>query len=388
MSLRRLDLQHRYCRNVLQPYTMQDARSAFHRLLRHHQANGWDSTPPDHSHPGHRPPTAPTPSWSGHSTDALTDGASPSQLMRANAGQTMFRTLTSASQSRHLAFSQSSQHTLISSDQPGQHFQPTSCDGIQHPGARLRHRLSKAAGTVSDRDGVTDPSEAHAKGDNTPLIVSQQPDTVLQPPVTMSQRSVSLSQQPTQAATWDHAGPHNESGANGQGVLAQPVHVDLTNSSDGSNSQQYEGEKGTRGRSQSPLKTTAKRNGMQHEGDKGAKNVTCSPESLLEDPSDGAEANMRAMSEEAVDLLSPEKLVVDHSAAFSAGHDARQMQASAQVRLPCHALPSMQHCCTFILQSPHAVLYCQRATNHSQAIVLESTSSHLGLSLHRIHALA
>ncbi|DBA80993.1 TPA: hypothetical protein ACH3X2_007200 [Trebouxia sp. C0005] len=87
----------------------------------------------------------------------------------------------------------------------------------------------------------------------------------------------------------------------------------------------------TRGRSQSPLEITVKGNGMQHVGDKGTKNRSCSPQSIAEDPSDGAEAKMRAMSEEVVDVPSPKKLVVDHSAAFSAGHASQQMQASAQV---------------------------------------------------------
>ncbi len=363
----------------MQPYTMQEAQSAFHRLLRHHQANGWDSTPPDHPHPGHHPPTAPMPSWSGHSTDALTDGAGPSQLMRTNAGQSMFHTLTNASQFSHHAFPQSSQHALTSSDQPGQHFWPTICDGIQRSGARPRHRLSQAAGTISGRDSVTDPSQAQAKGDNTTLTVSQQP-------ITISQHSIILSQQPAQAATRDPVGPLNESDVNGQGVLAQPAQVDLTNSPNGSNSQLHEGDKGTRGRSQSPLETTVKGNGLQHGGDKGTKNRSCSPQSILEDPSDGAEANMRAMSEEVLQLLSPEKLVLDHSAAFSAGHDTPPMQASAQVRPPCHALPSMQYCGTFILQSPYAVVYRDNARYHSQAVLQENTSSSLGLSLHRLHA--
>ena len=367
----------------MQPYTMQEARSAFHRLLRHHQANGWDSTPLDQPHLGHHPPTAPMPSWPGHSTDALTDGAGPSQLMRTNAGQSMFHALTSASQSRHHAFSQSSQHALIAPDQPGQHFRPTFCDGIQRPGARLSQRLSQAAGNISVRDNVTNPSEAQAKGDNTTLPVSQQP-------VTLSQRSITLSQQPAQATTRDPAGPHNESGVlNDQRVLAQPVQVDLTSSPDGSNSQQHEEEKGTRGSSQSPLETKVKGNGMQLEGgNKGTTNRSCSPQSVLEDPSDGAEATMRAMGEEVLDVLSPEKRVVGHSAASSAGHDTQPMQASAQVRPACNALLLTQHCCTQILQSPHAVLYCQRATCHSQVVLQESTNSHLGLSLHRCHASA
>jgi len=183
---------------------------------------------------------------------------------------------------------------------------------------------------------VTNPSEAQAKGDDTPLTMSQQP-------VTMSQPSITLLQQPAQATTRDPVGPHNESSIMGQGVLAQPAQVDLTSSPDGSNSQQHEDEKGTRGSSQSPLETIVKGNGGQHEGDKGTKNRSCSPQSVLEDPSDGGEANMRAMCEEVVDLLSPEKLpeklVVGHSAAVSADHDTQPMQASAQVRPPCHALP-------------------------------------------------
>ncbi len=371
LLLRRLDLQHRYCRNVMQPYSMQEARSAFHRLLRHHQANGWDSTPPDHPHPGHHPPTAPTPSWPGHSTDALTDGAGPSQLIRTNAGQSMFHALTSASQSRHHAFSQSSQHALIGPDQPGQRFRPTFCDGIQRPGARLSQRLSQAASTISGRDSVIDPSQAQATGDNTTLPVSQQP-------VTMSQPSITLSQQPAQAVTRDPVGPPNETDVNGQGVLAQPAQVDLTSSPDGSNSQQHEGEQGTRGSSQSPLETTVKGNGLQHEGDKGTKNRSCSPQSVLEDPSDGAEATMRAMCEEVLDLLSPEKRVVGRSAASSAGHDTEPMQASAQVRPACHALLSTQHCythtscnlhtlfCTVKGQLATAKLYCRK----TQAVVL------------------
>ncbi len=358
----------------MQPYTMQEARSAFHRLLRHHQANGWDSTPPDHPHPGHHPPTAPILSRSGHSTDALTDCAGPSQSVRTNAGQSMFHTLADASQSRHIAFSQSSQHALTNPDQPGQHFRPTFCDGVQRPGARPRHRLSQAAGTTSGKDSVTNPSEAQAKGDSAPLTMSQQP-------ITMSQPSITLSQQPAQAATRDPADLHSESGIMGQGVLAQPAQVDLTSSPDGSNSQQYEEDKGPRGSSQSPQETTVKGNGMQHEGDKGTKNRSCSPQSTLEDPSDGAEANMRAMCEEVVDLLSPEKRVVDHSAAVSTDHDTQPMQASAQVRPACHALLSTQHCCTHILQSPHAVVYCDGTSYHSQAVLQESTSSHLGLSL-------
>ncbi|KAL0027580.1 hypothetical protein WJX77_012237 [Trebouxia sp. C0004] len=246
----RLDLQHRYCRNAMQRYTMQEARSAFHRLLRHHQANGWDSTPPDHSHPGHHPHTAPRPSRSGHNTHAQADGAG--------------------------------------------------------------------------KDSASDPSEAQAKGDSTPLTMSKQP-------ITMSQHSITLLQQPAQGATGDPVGLHNEPGVNGQQVLAQPAQVDLTNSPDGSNTQLHEGQKGTRGRSHSPEEITVKGNGMQHGGDKGTKNSSCSSQSILEDPNDGADADMRAMSEEVVDLLSPEKLVIDHSAAFSAGLDSQQMQASAQV---------------------------------------------------------
>ncbi len=365
----------------MQPYTMQEARSAFHRLLRHHQANGWDSTPPDHPHPGHHPPTAPVPSWSGHSTDALTDGAGPSQPMRTNAGQSMFHTLADASQSRHITFPQSSQHALTNPDQPGQHLGPIICDDIRRPGANLRHRLSQAAGTNSGRDSVTNPPEAQAQGDGAPLTMSQRP-------VTVSQPSVTLSQQPAQATTGDPAGSHNESGVNGQGVLAQPAQVDLTSSPEGSNSQQHEGAKGTRGRSHSPLETAVKNSGMQLEGDKGTKNRSCSPQSNLEEPSDGAEADMRAMCEEVVDLLSPGKLVVDYSAAVSTDHDTQQTQASAQVRPACHALLLMQPCCTCVLQPPHAVVYCNNANCHSQVVLQESTNSHLGLSLHRCHASA
>ena len=41
----RLDLQKRHCSDVMQPYSMAEAKSAFARLLRHHQANGWDPSP-------------------------------------------------------------------------------------------------------------------------------------------------------------------------------------------------------------------------------------------------------------------------------------------------------------------------------------------------------
>jgi len=328
LPLCRLDLQHGYCRNVMQPYSMQEARSAFHRLLRHHQANGWDSIPTDHPHPDHHPPTA------EHSTDALTHRAGPSQPMRTSAGQFMFHELTNASQSSQHAFPQSSQHALTSPDQPGQHFWPTFCDSVQRPEARPRHRLSQAAGTISRRDSVTDPSEAQAKGDNTLLTVSKQPVTVSQQPVTLSQRSVTLSQQPAQAATRDPVGLHNKSGINGQQVLAQPAQVDLTNSPDGSNSQQHAGDKGTRGRSHSPLEITVMGNGMQHGGDKGTKNRSRSPQSVFEDPRDGGEADATAVSEEVVELMSSEEMVTNHSAAFSADHDTQQMQASAQVRPP------------------------------------------------------
>ena len=354
----------------MQPYTMKEAQSAFHRLLRHHQANGWDSTQPGHPHPGHHPPTAPTPSWSGHSTDALTNGAGPGQGI--NAGQSLFH--TSASQSSHQVFPQSSQHALTSLDQPGQRFWPTFCDSIQRPGARPRHRLSQAAGIVSGKDSKNDPSEAQAKGDSAALPVSQQPNAVSQPPVTLSQQSITLLQRPAQAATRDPVALLNESGIYGQQVSAQPAQVELTNSPDGSNSQLHEGAMDTRGRSQSPLEITVKGNGMQHVGDKGTKNRSCSPQSIAEDPSDGAEAKMRAMSEEVVDVPSPKKLVVDHSAAFSAGHASQQMQASAQVQPPCHALFLTQHCCTHVLQSPHAIMYFNNASCHSQAVLQEKLS--------------
>lgn len=41
----RLDLQQRHSSNIMQPYSMAEAKSAFARLLRHHQANGWDPSP-------------------------------------------------------------------------------------------------------------------------------------------------------------------------------------------------------------------------------------------------------------------------------------------------------------------------------------------------------
>lgn len=46
ISIFRLDLQMRHSGNIMQPYSMAEAKSAFARLLRHHQANGWDPSPP------------------------------------------------------------------------------------------------------------------------------------------------------------------------------------------------------------------------------------------------------------------------------------------------------------------------------------------------------
>ena len=58
----RLDLQKRHCSDVMQPYSMAEAKSAFARLLRHHQANGWDASSsnqvvPDHSRPARSRPS-------------------------------------------------------------------------------------------------------------------------------------------------------------------------------------------------------------------------------------------------------------------------------------------------------------------------------------------
>ena len=44
-SICRLDLQNRHSSNIMQPYSMAEAKSAFARLLRHHQAHGWDASP-------------------------------------------------------------------------------------------------------------------------------------------------------------------------------------------------------------------------------------------------------------------------------------------------------------------------------------------------------
>lgn len=47
----RLDLQKRHCSDVMQPYSMAEAKSAFSRLLKHHQANGWDPSPSNQAVP-------------------------------------------------------------------------------------------------------------------------------------------------------------------------------------------------------------------------------------------------------------------------------------------------------------------------------------------------
>lgn len=46
----RLDLQRTHCRDIMHPYSMSEARSAFSCLLKHHQAHGWDDTPPTEEH--------------------------------------------------------------------------------------------------------------------------------------------------------------------------------------------------------------------------------------------------------------------------------------------------------------------------------------------------
>ena len=266
----RLDLQHRHCSNVMQPYTKQEAQSAFHRLLKHHQANGWDATPPSHSQPGHHAPAVSRWSQPWHSTSALTDDAGPRQPITLGAGQFMPQALTDAGQSSQLASDGTS---------------------LFNPRHAIRLNNQKKVPSFSGRGSMLNTTEAHADA-------APHPNP----------------QQATPNATAGATGPSQGCNDGHLKHFPSSLLVDLTDSPGYSNRVLHEGVKGTRHKSSSPSGIRAMGTSLQPEGDQATRNSLSPPVELKEDPEDTAEPGVVTVAGEVVHLMNPKRVDIQEDA--------------------------------------------------------------------------